>query len=170
MPEVLLLLAVIRIRGRTGIREPVEDTLRKLRLHRINHMVFVPDTKEFKGMLNRAKDYVTWGEVDKETLLVTLKERALLHGRKKVEDSQIKEDLGFASMEEVADSILSGKLLSSFEKLVPVLRLHPPRGGYEYVRKPIRDGGSAGYRGEEINRLIRRMLKPGVDLNGKTQN
>ncbi|EQD57732.1 50S ribosomal protein L30P, partial [mine drainage metagenome] len=75
---------MIRIRGRTGIREPIEDTLRKLRLTRINHMVVVPESKVFKGMLNLAKDYITWGEISKETLALALKERALLTGRKKI--------------------------------------------------------------------------------------
>jgi len=103
------LLAVIRIRGRTGIREPIEDTLRKLRLTRINHMVFIPESKEFKGMLLLAKDYITWGEVSKETLILALKHRALLRGRKKIDEDAMKDAIGYASFDEVADFLLSGK-------------------------------------------------------------
>jgi large subunit ribosomal protein L30 len=160
------LLAVIRIRGRTGIREPIEDTLRKLRLTRINHMVFIPESKEFKGMLLLAKDYITWGEVSKETLILALKHRALLRGRKKIDEDAMKDAIGYASFDEVADFLLSGKTLTSIENLVPVLRLNPPRGGHEFIRKSFKNGGTSGYRGEEINVLIKKMLKEGVDLNG----
>jgi len=157
---------VIRIRGRTGIREPIEDTLRKLRLTRINHMVFIPESKEFKGMLLLAKDYITWGEVSKETLILALKHRALLRGRKKIDEDAMKDAIGYASFDEVADFLLSGKTLTSIENLVPVLRLNPPRGGHEFIRKSFKNGGTSGYRGEEINVLIKKMLKEGVDLNG----
>lgn len=160
------MLAVIRIRGRTGIREPIEDTLRKLRLTRINHMVFIPESKEFKGMLLLAKDYITWGEVSKETLILALKHRALLRGRKKIDEDAMKDAIGYASFDEVADFLLSGKTLTSIENLVPVLRLNPPRGGHEFIRKSFKNGGTSGYRGEEINVLIKKMLKEGVDLNG----
>lgn len=170
MLEVLLLLAVIRIRGRTGIRRPMEDTLIKLRLTRINHMVLLPEDNVYKGMLQRAKDYVTWGEVTKDVLVEALRERALLRGRKKPSEEDLKEKLGVSSFEDMADEMLKGKLLSSFDAVVPVLRLHPPRGGYEFIRKQYHNGGSTGYRGEEINLLIRKMLKPGVDLNGKKEN
>ena len=161
------MLAVIRIRGRTGIREPIEDTLRKLRLTRINHMVFVPESKEFKGMLQLAKDYITWGEVSKETLILALKHRALLRGRKKIQEDGMKEAVGYSSFDEVADFLMSGKTLTSIENIFPVLRLNPPKGGYEFIRKSYKDGGTAGYRGEEINVLIKKMLKEGIDLNGK---
>ena len=49
------------------------------------------------------------------------------------------------------------------------IALNPPYKGYEAIRKHFKKGGSAGYRGAEINKLIRRMIKPGVDLNGKTE-
>lgn len=161
------MLAVIRIRGRTGIREPIEDTLRKLRLIRINHMVFVPESKEFKGMLNLAKDYITWGEISKDTLSLALKERALLKGRKKIREDEMKDSLGFGSFDEVADYLISGKTLTSLKNVVPVLRLNPPKGGLESIRKSYKSGGSSGYRGDGINLLIKKMLKEGVDLNGK---
>jgi len=161
------LLAVIRIRGRTGIREPIEDTLRKLRLTRINHMVVVPESKEFKGMLNLAKDYITWGEISKETLALALRERALLRGRKKIKEDEMKESLGYGSFEEVADYLISGKTLTSLKNIVPVLRLNPPKGGLESIRKSYKSGGTSGYRGDAINVLIKKMLKEGVDLNGK---
>ena len=52
-----------------------------LRLTRINHCVVLPETDEIKGMLMKAKDYVTWGEVSEETLARMIKFRGRLHGR-----------------------------------------------------------------------------------------
>ncbi len=37
-------------------------------------------------------------------------------------------------------------------------RLHPPRGGFKKTIKRPRPKGELGYRGEEINKLIARML------------
>ena len=160
---------MIRVRGRTGIRPAAEETLKLLRLTRINHMVIVPEDATHGGMLKMAKDYITWGEIDRDTLLESLKERARLQGRKPLEGDAIKET-GYSNLDELADFIMGGNLLSKVEKIVPVLRLHPPRGGYEFVRGQFHSGGTTGYRGKEINQLIRKMLKPGVDLNGKKSN
>ncbi|AAT43246.1 50S ribosomal protein L30 [Picrophilus oshimae] len=163
------MLAVIRIRGRTGLKPAAKKTTELLNLNRINHLVIVRETPDFMGMLNTAKDYLTWGELDKETLELLLEKRALMVGRKKLDSENIKE-LGFSSISEMADSIMSGKMLKDFKNLVPVIRLNPPRGGYESILKPYKEKGSSGYRGKDINNLIRRMLVPGVDLNGKNEN
>ncbi|RLF30819.1 MAG: 50S ribosomal protein L30, partial [Thermoplasmata archaeon] len=40
----------------------------------------------------------------------------------------------------------------------PVLRLNPPRKGYEGVKRSFMEGGALGYRGKEINKLIKRMI------------
>ena len=39
--------AVIRIRGRIGVRRDIADTLKMLRLHKVNHCVIVPETDTF---------------------------------------------------------------------------------------------------------------------------
>ncbi len=165
------MLAVIRIRGRTGIRPQAEKTVGLLRLHRINHMVIIPESETTKGMLQVAKDYVTWGEIDRETLIELLKTRALLSGRKKLTEEFIKENLSMNGYEELADALLEGKIkYGDIPNIVPLFRMHPPAGGLEYIRKSVGEGGTAGYRGKDINKLIRRMLVPGVKLDGSNKN
>ena len=46
------------------------------------------------------------------------------------------------------------------EKGRPFFRMHPPRGGFERkgIKVPFSRGGAYGYRGKEINELIRRMI------------
>jgi large subunit ribosomal protein L30 len=66
--------AAILIRGPHDIRKDIKDTLYFLKLRKKNALVIVPDTPVFKGMLMKVKDYITWGEIDDETLAL-LKEK-----------------------------------------------------------------------------------------------
>ncbi len=164
------MIAIIRIRGSTGIKPAAEKTAELLNLNRINHMVLFNENDSIKGMLKRVKDYVTWGELDRETLTLILKNRMLLKGRKKLTDDYIS-DLGYKSFEDFADALLNNKTkLKNAGDLIPVIRLNPPRGGYEAIQKPFHEKGSSGYRGEKINNLIKKMIIPGVDLNGENKN
>jgi large subunit ribosomal protein L30 len=165
------MLAVIRIRGRTGIKPDARKTAKLLRLHRVNHLALVDDNVTTRGMLQTVKDYVTWGEIDKETLRLTLEYRLLFKGHKKVPEGSLKDQVGFSSYKEIADKMMKGGVhLKDLKDAVPVIRLNPPAGGWEYIRKPYGQGGSLGYRGNDINRVIKKMLKEGADLNGKKQD
>jgi len=123
-------LAVIRIRGPVRVRGVVEDTMKRLNLFTRNSCVVVPKTPGVLGMVMKAKDYVTYGEIDDETLKL-LKEK---RGKKAKE-----------SGEEVAKKFFA---------------LHPPRGGFERkgIKKSFNVGGALGYRGRKINDLIKRMV------------
>jgi len=61
-------LAVIRVRGTTGVRSDIEDTMKMLRLYKKNFMVILEKNAVNEGKVERCKDYVTWGEVNEETL------------------------------------------------------------------------------------------------------
>ena len=150
--------AVVRIRGRVGVRKEVEDTLRMLRLRRVNNCVLVPENPSFKGMLEKAKDYITWGEINKETLVALLRKRLRLKGDKRVDEKILKEVTDFNSFEEFADALLEGKIrLKDFERLKPVFRLTPPSKGFKSVKQHW-PKGDLGYRGEAINELLERMI------------
>ena len=162
------MLAVIRIRGTTGIRPAAAKTAELMRLNRINHMVLVEDNDVNRGMLQKVKDYVTWGEVDDVTVEMILKYRAQLKGHNPLMEEELKDISGYETFKDLASAINQGKIkFKDIRDIVPVVRLNPPKEGYEAVRKPVGQGGSAGYRGKDINRLILAMLKSGVDLNGK---
>ncbi len=165
------MLAVIRIRGETGIRPQAAKTAALMRLHRINHMVLVEDNEINRGMLNVAKDYVTWGEVEDSTVELVLKHRSQLKGHQYLDEEELEGLTGYKNYKDLAKALQQGKLkYKDIRDIVPVVRLNPPKGGYEAIRKPFKQGGSAGYRGTDINRLILTMLKPGVDLNGTNEN
>lgn len=137
----------------------VRDTLAMLRLHRINHLVIVDDTPSYRGMIQKVKDYITWGEIDKETLAKLLRKRGRLIGNKPITDEYVKEKLGM-TIEEFAEKVVNGEMkLRDLPNIKPVFRLHPPRGGLKGSKKrSFKEGGALGYRGEKINELIERML------------
>lgn len=154
-----MLFSVIRIRGRINVRNDIERTLQMLRLTRVNHCVLVNDTDSYKGMLKKAKDYITWGEINKETLIELIKRRGRLIGDKPITEDYIKASTNFNSIEELADALLDGEVkYKDLPNVKPIFRLHPPRGGYEGIKRPFSLKGALGYRGEKINELIMRML------------
>lgn len=150
--------AVIRIRGRTGIRKNIADTLDMLNLTRISHAVVIPETPSYKGMLQKAKDYITWGEVSEETFKTLVSERGRLPGNKRVTDEYVKENTEYDSVEALAVAIFNGETTLKDNGLKPLFRLNPPRKGYEGTRQPFAEGGSLGYRSENINELLEKMI------------
>jgi len=111
-----------------------------------------------RGMLQKAKDYVTWGEIKPETMEVLLAKRGRLIGDRKIDDETLRA-WGFGSFREIAEAICSGRIsLSDLPGLKKVFRLHPPRKGYRSTKKSVSEGGSLGYRGEKINELVMRMV------------
>ncbi len=152
--------AVVRVRGTVNIKGDIRDTLKMLRLNRANHCVIVPDDPCFRGMLNKAKDYVTWGEADPDTLTIMLHNFGHVVGHK-LNDTYIKNNTQYKSLRAYAKAVCEGKeVLSKLKDIKPVMRLHPPLKGYGGVKRPWKDGGALGYRGTDINRLLERMTAP----------
>jgi len=152
-------LAVVRIRGTVNVRKEVEDTLRMLNLQRNCHATIIDGKPSFLGMLRKAQSFITWGEASKETIALLLKKRGRIVGNKKLTDEYVKK-IGYDSLDALAEAIYDCKVeLKDLPGVKPVFRLHPPRKGFKgTVKKSYSAGGEAGYRGEAINDLIRRMI------------
>ena len=150
---------VVRVRGNINVRKSIRDTLQMLRLNKVNHCVVIPETIEYKGMLKKAKDYITWGEVEPKLLSEVLSARGRLQGDEPLTDKYIKSNSKFKSLTNFTEEIIKGKAkLSDLKAIKPVLRLHPPRKGYEGIKRSFALGGALGYRGDKINDLVRRMI------------
>jgi len=139
--------AVIRLKGLVKIREDFQSTLKMLRLNRKMHCVVLDENDIVKGMLYKVKDRVTWGEIDDDTLKLLIEKR----GRK----------LGNVRLtKEEADDIF--KKLKESKKfpngIKPVFRLTPPSKGFKHSIKQHYPKGELGYRGNEINELLKRMI------------
>ena len=148
---------VIRIRGTTGVKQGIASTLEMLRLNRISHAVLVEENPSYEGMLQKGKDYITWGEVDLETLTELVEKRGRLVGGARLSEEYLSENTDYSTFEELANALLNGELKAQDIDMKPVFRLHPPRKGYKGIRHSVNEGGSLGYRGEDINNLAKRM-------------
>lgn len=154
-----MVYAVVRVRGTVNVRYDIKKTLEMLRLTRVNHCVLIEEDDTYKGMLQKAKDYITWGEIDRDTLVELIRKRGKLIGDKPLDDEYIKRATSYGSVEDLVDGILDGKIrYRDIPDVKPVFRLSPPRKGYEGIKRSYSVGGALGYRGKEINDLIKRML------------
>lgn len=136
--------AAIRIKGRVHRRKEIEDTLAMLRLHRKMHCVVLKEEPSVKGMLQKVKDMITWGEIDDETL-----SRMIIKRGRKGQKRLSKEE----SEKALAD-IKEGKK----PEIKPIFRLTPPSKGFRKSIKQHYPNGELGYRREKINDLLKRMI------------
>ena len=119
----------------------------------------IPDTPAYAGMLQKAKDYVTWGEIEADTIASLLKERGRMTGDKPVTDAGIKAGSEYSTIKALAKAIAAGDARTN-EGLKLVFRLHPPRGtkGWGGIKRGFSIGGALGFRGEAITELVGRMI------------
>ena len=92
--------AVIRVRGSVNVKPRISDTLSMLRLNRVNHCVIIPESKTYLGMLQKVKDYVTWGEIKPEVLAKMIIHRGKLVGDSKISDKYLKSTSDYKSIKE----------------------------------------------------------------------
>ena len=152
-------LAIVRVRGHAKIQHRAVKTMTMLKLTRVNHCVVLPKNNTTDGMLQVVKDYVTWGELNHETLARLLHQRGEITGGSRLTDDYVKENSNFTSILSLAKAIEKGEAkISDVKGLKPVIRLPPPRKGYESTRKAFSDKGALGYRGADIEKLLDRML------------
>jgi large subunit ribosomal protein L30 len=152
-------LVAVRIRGISDISQEIKDTMGMLRLTRNCHATLLDDRPAYNGMLRKSKDYLTWGEVSQENIALLLKKRGKLVGDKKLTDEYAKE-LDYDSLDALAEAIFKVEVeFSSLPEVKPVFRLRPPTKGFKgKVKKSYAAGGEAGYRGDAINDLLKRMV------------
>lgn len=153
------MFAVIRIRGTNSMDGRVQDTMRMMRVKAANQCTLLPETGEVKGMLQKTKDFVTWGEISKETLAKLLEKRLRARGtEKKIDAEVLKEIAKFDSFDAMADALIEGKAkINKIEGVQPTFRLTPPSGGFRSINQGY-PRGDIGYRGKEINALLERMI------------
>lgn len=158
-PQERKCIAAVRIRGVISAPLEVRETLRILNLERNNYAVLIDNRPSFIGMLKTAQNFVTWGEVSKETIVALLKKRGRLVRGKKLTDEYVQK-LGFKSLEELAEAIFACKVeYWKLPAVQPYFRLHPPTKGFRgKIKKGYGMGGELGYRGEKINDLLKRMV------------
>jgi len=152
-------LAVVRVRGVSGIFREVNETMKLLHLERNCHATLVDNRPAYLGMLQKAQNYLAWGEISKETLSLLLKKRGRLVGNRKLTDEYVQK-VGKKSLDELAEALYKGEVeFHRLPNIKPVFRLHPPSKGFHgKVKRSFASGGVTGYRAESINDLLRKMI------------
>lgn len=62
------MIAAVKVRGNVDVPQPVKDTMTNLGLKKRNQIVFYEDSDSIRGMMNKVKDYITYGEVSDEVI------------------------------------------------------------------------------------------------------
>ncbi|MFH1234701.1 MAG: 50S ribosomal protein L30 [Candidatus Diapherotrites archaeon] len=152
------MIAAIRVRGKINVHTRLERALAQLNLNRVNRLTLVPEDNQSIKMLKKVENYITWGEISKETLAKLLEKRGQSSIEKKLSVEGLKE-LKVNSFAELAEKIMQGRGAREFG-LKPFFALKPPSKGYERagIKKPYAIGGALGNRGKAINTLIERMI------------
>lgn len=97
-------MAVIRLRGSVSTPREILDTLNMLKLKKANNLrLFDSKNSVILGMVKKVKDFVTWGEISKETKELLIKKgkggifnlHPPVKGLKSVKLSYPKGDLGY---------------------------------------------------------------------------
>jgi len=139
-------LAVVRIRGTTGVGRDIDRTLNQLRLYKKNYCVVVPKTSGYLGMVKKIKDYVTWGDIDEKIF------NALVERRGEEYNGSVSDKNG---------KIKYSKFMGAMDKKIKKkFRLNSPKKGYgrKGIKVSFNNGGALGYRGDKIKDLIMRMI------------
>ena len=139
-------LAAVRIRGLTGVKSGIKITLSMLKLYKNNYCCVLQNNKIHEGMLKKAKDYITWGELDDETF------NALVEKRGEEFKGRISDSKGKINYNDFIT--INNKKIKKF------FRLNAPKKGFgrKGIKHPYQTGGALGYRGIAINELIKRMI------------
>jgi large subunit ribosomal protein L30 len=137
--------AVIRLRGSVKLKQEVKDTLRLLRLNRKMHCVLLKENEVVKGMLQKAKDRITWGEINDNTLKKLIEKRGRKSGNKRL-------------TKEEAENVFNKLKQNQKVEIKPVFRLTPPSKGFKNSVKQHYPNGELGYRRGDINKLLKRMI------------
>lgn len=59
-------ICAIFIRSPVGIRKDIRDTLTMLHLTKKNACIVIPKTAQYIGMIQKVKDFVTYGDISEE--------------------------------------------------------------------------------------------------------
>ncbi|WP_276260402.1 50S ribosomal protein L30 [Haloglomus litoreum] len=151
--------ALVQLRGEVNQGTDVRDTLGMLNLHRVNHATLVPETDTYRGMVNKVNDWVAHGEPSTEMVETLIRRRGEpAEGDADIDDEWVAEHTDYSDVASLAEALVNEETKLQDEGLSPTLRLHPPRGGHDGIKHPIKEGGVLGKQStEEIDALLEAM-------------
>lgn len=166
VPQEAKVFFVIRVLGTYGVAPKVRKILQLLRLLQINNGVFLRVNKATVNMLVRAAPYITWGAPSVKSIsdLIYKRGYARIHGQRIPITSNeiVNKQLGVFNIKCVEDVIheiaTCGKQFKRVNTWLNVFKLNTPTGGWTAKKINYVEGGDAGFRGDNINNLLAKMI------------
>lgn len=155
-------LIAVRLRGTATDNPDIRKTMESLRMENTFSARLLENTSSTEGMLRAVKTLVAWGQINPQVLETLLRKRAERDRDGRIDDGFAKVFFRKDSVADLAKSIVAKEI--SVKDLwtagvKPGFRLHPPKGGFKRsIRRAATDGGELGYRGDDINRLVLKMI------------
>ncbi|OCT74810.1 60S ribosomal protein L7 [Xenopus laevis] len=165
VPAEPKLAFVIRIRGINGVSPKVRKVLQLLRLRQIFNGTFVKLNKASINMLRLVEPYIAWGYPNLKSVRQLIYKRGYLKIKNQriplTDNSLIEKHLGKKGLLCVEDLIHEiytvGKNFKAANNFLWPFKLSSPRGGMNKKTTHFVEGGDAGNREDQINRMIKRM-------------
>ena len=165
VPAEPKLVFVIRIQGTSGVSPKVRKVLHLLHLQKIFNDTFLKINKVSINMLRIVEPYIAWGYPNLKSVNELIYKRGYGKINKKrialTDNSLIARSLGkfgIICMEDLIHEIYTvGKRFKEANNFLWPFKLSSPRGGMKKKTTHFVEGGDAGNREDQINRLIRRM-------------
>jgi large subunit ribosomal protein L7e len=166
VPAEPKLVFVVRIRGIIGVSPKVRKILQLLRLRQINNGVFIKLNAASVKMLRLVEPYIMYGY----PTLKTVKDLVYKRGFGKVnkqrlpisDNSVIEEALGkfdIVCVDDLVHEIFTvGPHFKEANNFLWPFKLSNPNGGFKQKLLHFNEGGDAGQRGAEINKMVRLMI------------
>ena len=151
---------IVRIRGKRTTPGRTEHTMLLMNLSRKYHCAIIPNDAIGRGMVEHAKDFITWGKASAKTVDELLAKRGRTADGKALTDDYLKTSKsGFNSIKELSTAVHAGSTrLSRVKQVKPIFRLTPPAKGSGSI-KAIFPEGALGARSEkEMDELIASMI------------
>uniref|UniRef100_A0A2I3FPE2 Large ribosomal subunit protein uL30 n=1 Tax=Nomascus leucogenys TaxID=61853 RepID=A0A2I3FPE2_NOMLE len=154
VPAEPKLAFVIRIRGINGVSPKVRKVLQLLHLRQIFNGTFVKLNKASINMLRIVEPYIAWGYPN----LKSVNELIYKRGYDNALIAQSLDKYGIICMQDLIHEIYTvGKCFKEANNFLWPFKSSSPRGGMKKKTTHFVEGGDAGNREDQINRLIRRM-------------
>lgn len=168
VPAEPKLALVIRIRGIIGVSPKAKKVMRLFRLLQLHNATFVRLNEATIRMLRLIEPYVTYGYPTRQTVEKLVYKRGFGKLNKQripiADNSVIEEGLGKFGITCTADLIhelvMVGDNFKAANNFLWPFKLNNPKGGFSRKTKLLHfmEGGEAGARGDEINKLVKRMI------------
>merc|ERR1711908_98392 len=160
------LIFVVRIRGLADMHPKTRKIMNLMRLNQMNIGVFMKASKAATEMLKRVEPYISYGYPSIKSVRDLIYKRGygkINKNRIPLNDNAVVEKglgkYGIMCMEDLIHEIYTvGPHFREANNFLWPFKLRPAKGGQAKKRLGFNEGGQAGNREENMNKLIQRML------------